>query len=100
MCRVSMRNVRSCGLFETRQKRYRLRRRGRHWREVRQESEKAGAELASICIKVIKSRLPISKNNKGTRNGVNKSLVGDGESSPIQHRLPGESGTQAKLEEV
>ena len=31
-------------------KRYRLRRRGRHWREVRQESEKGGAELASICI--------------------------------------------------
>ena len=50
MCRVSMRNVRSCSLFETRQKRYRLRRRGCHWREVRQESEKAGAELASICI--------------------------------------------------
>ena len=44
---VSVRNVRICGLFETRQKRYRLRRRGRHWREVRQESEKGGAEVAS-----------------------------------------------------
>lgn len=43
-----MRNVRSCRLFETRQKKYRLRR-GRHGREVRQEREKAGAELASIC---------------------------------------------------
>ena len=33
-------------------------------------------------------------------NGVNKSLVGDGESSPIQHRLPWELVHTHELEKV